>query len=224
MEEFGMREYQISLDGDWEWHDRTRRRADGAGTFDKIWKNIVLLNELRGSGKLHKTVALVRLHVHPRNVESVERLVRLICQHLDRRFFTVVFRPIAHLGGPSDDSFDVFDPKGAEWEALHKRFSEQLPGFIAKEDDMPSVCYAGKANNFVIRSDGGVAKCTVALYSGFNLIGRLRPDGSMDLDHNRLVPWLHALRSMNEEDLSCPLSRLPVSDERFHSRRVESDN
>lgn len=39
--------YQITLDGDAEWHDRTRLLANKSGTFDVIWNNIVQMQGLQ---------------------------------------------------------------------------------------------------------------------------------------------------------------------------------
>jgi len=57
---------------------------------------------------------------------------------------------------------------------IHERSSddrEQLENYI---------CYASKANSLVIRADGRIAKCTVALNDERNHIGDLKPDGSLD--------------------------------------------
>ena len=36
----GVREFQISLDGPGEFHDRRRVKIGGQGTFDRIWENL----------------------------------------------------------------------------------------------------------------------------------------------------------------------------------------
>ena len=41
----GVRHFQISLDGPEAWHDRTRRRADGKGSFHKIWHNLLAIRD-----------------------------------------------------------------------------------------------------------------------------------------------------------------------------------
>jgi uncharacterized protein len=52
------------------------------------------------------------------------------------------------------------------------------------------VCYAAKRNSFVVRSDGSLNKCTVALDKDYNHIGQLRPDGLLSIDKGKLDKWV----------------------------------
>ncbi len=67
------------------------------------------------------------------------------------------------------------------------------------------VCYAAKPFAYVIRSDGGIGKCTVALYDGNNNIGRLNNDGTVHIDSEKASRWSRGLFSGNEKELECPL-------------------
>ncbi|EQD26486.1 radical SAM domain-containing protein, partial [mine drainage metagenome] len=69
----GVNTYNISLDGDQSAHDLTRRRADGAGTFDQIWKNLC---DMQGTSLEFKV--LLRLHVTSTNGNSLEQLMQKI--------------------------------------------------------------------------------------------------------------------------------------------------
>lgn len=66
------------------------------------------------------------------------------------------------------------------------------------------ICYASKANSFLIRSDGRIGKCTVALNDERNNIGRLHDDGSMDVDSHKISPWLRGIKRLDPHVLSCP--------------------
>ena len=61
------------------------------------------------------------------------------------------------------------------------------------------VCYAAKANSFSIRADGKVQKCTVALDNPLNDIGRIHPDGTLEIDQEKLSRWIF------NEKKRCPL-------------------
>jgi uncharacterized protein len=51
-------------------------------------------------------------------------------------------------------------------------------------------CYAANPRSFVIGSDGSVYKCTVELdYHDRNIVGKLRPDGIMELDWKKMGLW-----------------------------------
>ena len=66
------------------------------------------------------------------------------------------------------------------------------------------ICYAARANAFVVRSDGRVAKCTVAFQDDRNTVGRLTEDGGLIIDHERHLPWLRGLISGDSAELTCP--------------------
>jgi uncharacterized protein len=84
---------------------------------------------------------------------------------------------------------------------------EFVPHALSKEDSA-GVCYAAQPNAFVVRSNGRLAKCTVALADKRNDIGSLTSDGRMKLDKGRLSPW-HAGWNMDDPaQLACPLNFL----------------
>jgi sulfatase maturation enzyme AslB (radical SAM superfamily) len=39
--DLGVRRYQVTLDGPSAFHDQTRVRRDGGGSFDRIWSNLI---------------------------------------------------------------------------------------------------------------------------------------------------------------------------------------
>jgi hypothetical protein len=59
--------------------------------------------------------------------------------------------------------------------------------------------------------DGRVGKCTVALRDPANTIGSLLPDGSLDVDNDRLRPWLRGWASRDWETIGCPYATFPRS-------------
>jgi uncharacterized protein len=62
------------------------------------------------------------------------------------------------------------------------------------------VCYAAKANSLVVRADGQLNKCTVALDDPRNHVGMLSTDGALHLDLDKFTLWTG---SGLEEDLTC---------------------
>lgn len=90
--------FQISLDGYGEGHNVTRKRADGRGTFDVIWANLLAAK----ATDLNFQITL-RLHLTSENAASMERLVDEICEKFggDQRF-SIFFKTIENLGGPNN--------------------------------------------------------------------------------------------------------------------------
>ncbi|BAZ10613.1 radical SAM domain-containing protein [Calothrix sp. NIES-4071] len=208
----GVREYQISLDGPREIHDKSRLRADGKSTFDRIWTNLLAIRD----SSLPVDIKL-RLHFTADTFKLIDPLIEDIKREFlpDSRF-SVFFKSIEHLGSPNDTSINVFSE--AEKEAAvkileAKLFGENLqsPQNGAIPDDY--VCYAARPNSLVIRANGTVGKCTVALSDERNNIGTLQSDGRLQLIPGRFAPWVRGIESLDALELGCPLVSLPTSDE-----------
>lgn len=52
-----------------------------------------------------------------------------------------------------------------------------------------AVCYAGMKNNFIIRADGRIQKCTLVLEDPMNTIGYIDSDGMMHIDEEKHKKW-----------------------------------
>jgi uncharacterized protein len=205
----GVRRYQISLDGDQEAHDQTRLRLDGAGTFERIWTNIQSFNALSEAGRLGGAKVLLRLHVHQGNIASVKALLARIRDELTLDFYDLHIKPVGNWGGTGDGQLAVINERSSEFKALLEDLAPPKPNMSLGTEAAPYVCYASKGNSFAIRSDGAIAKCTVALSNPANRIGRITASGAIQFEQGKLEPWLHGLVSMDAADLSCPVSRLP---------------
>jgi uncharacterized protein len=212
----GLTYYQVTVDGDQEGHDRMRVRADGSGTFSTIWRNLLALRRSELEFSL-----LLRVHLRPDNFESVRSLLAKACEALqpDRRFVIGV-RPLEDLGGPTGGTFDVLGEADCEdrCRSLKAEFGEHVIVYgtgtgAANEDEAKvdgcgaAVCYACKSNAFLIRSDGRIGKCTVALDKDFNTVGVLDDDGSVRMDTARLRKWTDALYTLDPAVLACPAQR-----------------
>ncbi|MGE5178655.1 MAG: radical SAM protein [Bacteroidota bacterium] len=198
----GVHRLQISLDGPREWHDRTRVRPGGRGTFDRIWDN---LRELKRSPERFQIT--LRLHVDQDNVAVMPDFLRQVAEEFsDDRRFDVFLRAIARLGGPRDASLPVLtDGEAATILGRLRADAASLGLALASANTSDSICYAARANSFVVRADGRLNKCTVALDQPSNDVGRLEPDGTVRLRTDRMLPWMRGLASGEAEKLSCPL-------------------
>ncbi|MFW9264547.1 radical SAM protein [Nostoc sp. CALU 546] len=204
----GIRGYQISLDGPREIHNRSRVRADGGNTFDKIWANLLAIRD-----SLAPVSVVLRIHFTVDTLTLLDPLIEDIRNEFmyDSRF-SVFFKAIERLGGPNDASIKTFSQ--AENDAAikllqTKLFCENLesPQNFYVEDDY--VCYASRPNSLVIRSNGDVGKCTTALYDERNKIATLQADGTLKLISGRLAPWLRGIETLDPSTLGCPLVNLP---------------
>jgi len=193
-------DFQITLDGPKEIHDQRRLRADGSGSFEKIWNNLLLLK-----ASPHPFKILIRIHFDRDTVDNLDPLIQDLNREfiVDRRF-EVCFKRLLRMGGPNDDRLNAF----SESEANEKKqtLTRKLHGDHVPEEE-PFICYAAKPNALVIRADGTLAKCTVALNDPRNRVGVLNRDGTVTVDMSRYRPWLTGFETLELDVLACPLQQ-----------------
>jgi uncharacterized protein len=207
----GVQEYQISLDGPREVHNQSRLRADGGNTYDKIWDNLLAIRDSSLSCSV-----LLRIHFTVDTLNLLDPLLEDIKKEFlhDSRF-SIFFKAIERLGGSNDESIKIFSEPEKE-EAIKllqtKLFGKNITS--SQNFSLPDhpVCYASRPNSLVIRSNGDVGKCTVALYDERNKIATLQPDGTLKLIPGRLAPWVRGIETLDPTALACPLINLPAID------------
>lgn len=219
--------YQISLDGWGADHDSTRRLANGRGTFDRIWQNLLGLRAIEGNIEV-----CLLLHVSLSNVESHEALCREIAAAFgsDPRF-RVDFQDIRNMGGAGGENTKPMTPDQlrravTQLTAILNSASQyratavsskldnvsESAGGRRTEDLTPGaayICYAARPNSILIRSSGRLGKCTVALSSPANDIGEILSDGTLNIDNPTLRRWLHGWANLDVKALGCPLHQFP---------------
>ena len=190
-------------------HNRTRVRADGKGSFDRIWNNLLAIRE-----GISPVDILLRVHLTPGNLPFMPKFLEQIRDTFlwDPRF-KVLLKPVEHLGGPNDGTMAIV-PADAQSGIIRELEKILLNGAAAAAlFSAPEICYAARPNSLVIRADGRVGKCTVALSDKRNTIGQLLPNGSLQIDKTRLNPWLHGWASRDFGALACPYSSFVSSEE-----------
>ena len=231
--------FQITLDGWEESHDAVRRFANGRGTFQRIWSNLLAMSQ-----QSRPFDCLLRIHVRRENIDTLATLVTQLAAAFgaDPRF-RLDFEHVRDLGGAGgatvrapvsldelrlietemraiyDAARPVEDHRGASEDAsiqlveqlnLTKAHGESAGS--QRAEDLAAggnyICYAAKANSLLVRADGRIGKCTVALNDPRNDIGRLAEDGSVVIDNDKLRPWISGLGTLEVATLGCPLSRL----------------
>ncbi|UKE79648.1 radical SAM protein [Xanthomonas graminis] len=195
------REFQITLDGDAEWHDKTRITANKGATFEKLWSNLIAYRSLSANFAISLRLHL-HLHLHQDNIESVRRLYSSLHRELlsDPRF-SVYFHKVSNLSAGGTIGEKIL-PRDRYLEAIayitscvdccknneRPMSEEHLDGYI---------CYAAKPNSLMIRANGKIGKCTVALNDDRN-----------DIENDKLRRWMSGFSDLSERALGCPLSTL----------------
>jgi len=214
----GINIFQISLDGDERVHDTTRILANGKSTFAKIWFN---LEEIH-SRSIGDAVCLLRLHLTNRNFDSLQRLCEKInaCYANDQRFRVLVKLIDDYGGSGSERASDLIDPNGEERSAYLMTLLKPQLKWQQETHPISTVCYAARANSWIIRADGRLGKCTVALTDERNTIGQLLPNGELALDEERWRLWIEPTIKGDLKGMACPWQALPVEQEAASGRKI----
>ncbi|MBT2511808.1 radical SAM protein [Streptomyces sp. ISL-98] len=203
--ELGIRSYQISLDGPEAVHDTTRVRANGGSSFRQIWQNLLAIRD-----STLPIGVILRSHLTPANLPSMpDFLAEVRDTFLDDDRFSVSLKPVERMGGPNDATMDVLSKEArtdvmAELEAVLSAGASTARNAMGAE-----VCYASRPNSLVIRADGRIGKCTVALTDPSNTVGQLLPDGKLRIDNARLSPWLRGWADQDWNAVRCPYIGMP---------------
>ncbi len=181
------RHFQITVDGDRETHDRTRHLNGGGATFDIIWRNMVHLQSLASP-----FTVTVRVNVDEKNYGGAQNLVQMFTDQFggDPRFALDFHSIWNHNDTVSDEIVPLNDHRAvADLKVLAlSKNTRDCVGFNAFGPGA-RYCYASKVNSLVIGSDGSLYKCTVAFDDPRNLVGKVLPDGTLEIDDDLFALW-----------------------------------
>lgn len=181
----GLRSYQVTLDGNEEEHDKKRIGKGGFRTFEVIWNNL----EMMKSHPLDYLVT-IRVNVDQDNITQAPAFIERLASTFgsDRRF-RLHFHKVGRWGGANDANLKTLDDE----KAMLRLYRLARDAGLQLDLDMKpgsKVCYAALPYSFVVRADGRINKCTVALEEPENQVGRILADGSLLLNNERLRPWI----------------------------------
>ena len=149
--------FQITLDGPKNIHDKSRLHLKKEGTFDTIWENILSTRKSNTDFKVN-----LRVHYTPSNWASILPLISMIRESLagDDRY-VIHFKSIEQLGGKNSKMVERFS-KG-EREHIVSMFHHALGNEISTiSPSKRQICYAAKANSFVVRADGSLGSVDIS--------------------------------------------------------------
>ncbi len=193
--------FQISIDGDKEAHDKTRITRTGRGSFDKIWQRLVDAANTSLDFKI-----TLRVHVTDINQKSVLDFCKRYDQTLssDPRFM-LFFKAIENLGGNANAIDNLIGKNSAKdfANSLTERYSSDCKVYNSGGKE---ICYASKPNSLAIRADGNINKCTVALNDDRNSIGKINPDGTLTINNQKYSSWIKGFTTLDSWQMGCPLS------------------
>jgi uncharacterized protein len=211
----GITYYQISLDGFKDVHDLTRKQLNGKGSFEMIAANLVSLKRINRDFHV-----LLRLHYTEENWQSLPDLIEFLNDEFsDDSRFNYFLRSIGRWGGVNDEFLPIVTSSARRLEIeryLYSLFSNQrltrgCEIKTAHSTEQIPVCYAATSNSFVVRSNGDIVKCTIALNNDLNKVGRIDKEGHVHLDNYKAIRWLRGTLSGDLDFMKCPLGSVTES-------------
>lgn len=226
--------YQITIDGPKHYHDQRRVLKDGGGTYDLIMENLRLLRQRPETFKV-----LIRVNFDRENLHEMEQHIEtLAAEFAEDRRFSVYFRAVGTWGGPNDATLPVCIGDEGERQVLtltsiaNRKRLRSVSDLLDALQPSAAVCYAAKDNSVIIRADGRLSKCTVALDDERNFVGRITSEGDLVLDEDRFALWVTNDESIDTgcqrcfyrpacQGAVCPLIRMNTGEAPCPSTKTE---
>lgn len=187
LNDYGVRSFQITLDGTDETHDKLRIGKHGEATFSTILNNLISLQNTSYSFHI-----LIRTNVSDPVKKVMTEYIDIIEKYFkeDKRF-DIHFVTVKDLKGSQSGDLHLCDTK--ELFPYYEYAQEKGFNFDFYRGPLKpsgSECYASNPNSLVIGSDGMIYKCTVAFNNEDNHVGNLKEDGYLEIFEERLMLWV----------------------------------
>ncbi len=217
-------DYQITLDGLPEDHDKLRPRRDGRSTFQTIYDNLTAMSTRHADFSV-----VIRVNFTQTNAPGLERFLELLQDRFrnDDRF-TISFHAVGRWGGANDRNLDVCGGGEAHEVRTRLKAAARSLGLRVTSGWKPGtgvgteVCYAVRPYNFIVGAHGDLMKCTVDLdKKDRNLVGKLLPDGTLDLDVDKMALWT---QPAFERDTGCQSCHMLPACQGVHCPQIRMDH
>lgn len=180
----------ITIDGTKELHDKQRVLADGSPTFDKIIENLVYIKD---NIKTRALNIAIRSNMTKKHIMVLDDYYEFYDNLFgDDSRFTLYAKAVGDYGGSRVESIrdDMLSGMSDIYDSLakkngHIRFLWNINDLCIGSSACPSRAY----NKFTIGCDGSVHKCDEDMQEA--PIGKLYPDGRMEISDQLHAEWLH---------------------------------
>ncbi len=158
--------FQITLDGDRESHNKTRYLKSGEGSYNRIINNIrnLLKNEIS---------VIIRINYTKENFHTIPNILRDL-KNFDKNMKKFIKIDLQKVWQDSNQNFEID-------RILELFLNENIVASTHKNtmDQLRYSCYADKKNEMLINYNGDVFKCTARDFLTENRDGYLKEDGTI---------------------------------------------
>lgn len=199
-EELSLNQFQITIDGAPEFHNRYRPLRGGGESFDVVFTNLLrILRETRARVTL-------RINIDRENIDSIPGLLDRIPPEFRTPRLTVAFKDIFSDPGGEAGLAAAIDRQRITYKDLKRLyfygvkggFNVYLPAFKVQDHH----CNSGNKNYFVVHPSGDLYRCTVEFETG-RKVGRLLEDGNITVDSYANARWMSYIPGDDERCAQC---------------------
>lgn len=186
----GIHDFQITLDGPAETHDKLRCLKNGSGTFEQVFQNVVVL--ARSNEKIKISL---RVNFNHSNLHSIPQLLEMFPADI-RAQLRIVYEPI--FGDCSLSASDNIPDKEisgamADYYEMAKALGyDVVLGLSGLHTGKLVYCYAERANQYIINYNSDVFKCGVSEFKREERVGHIGHGGIFHMDKNSWDQWVNA--------------------------------
>lgn len=210
--------YQITVDGPPDMHDKMRVLVSGEGTFKKVHSNILDL------ARADKRVKIsLRVNYNHNNLHSIPELLSLF-PTLVRPQLRVVYEPIF-----GDDQLSATENiTGEEISSSITRYYDlaRKMGFDVVLGGLGigklAYCYAEREDQYILNYNGDVFKCSVTDFTPSERVGYIDSNGEFVKNSNKWNAWfdIQAFEDKCEECKFLPLCMGGCRKDRIENRKT----
>lgn len=172
----GVNDFQITLDGNRQCHDRMRVLRNGGSTFNTIVKNVTALAKMSDQVRI-----TLRVNFNHQNLEGVPALLEVFPRGI-RQQLRLVLEPI--FGDCEVNAVDNMEPAAISKatteiyrQAADSGYKVTLASSQSTEGKLV-YCYAERRSQAIINYNGDVFKCSVCEFDPAERVGSIRSDGT----------------------------------------------
>lgn len=203
--DLGIYNYQITIDGLKDEHDRQRVLLDGRGTFDTIVENLI---DIRKNTRYINASFIIRTNFTKRIYENIEQFLDFYVKTFnDDRRFNFYIHMASDWGGDRVHAFSGEMLSNNQYREILKailRHGIQInyTSHFSHLNYYGCICYACRKNSIVIGSDGTLYKCTGDFEFEKNKVGILVKNGSLQYN-DYYMQWLGGIWKDEEKCENC---------------------
>lgn len=181
-----MFDYQITVDGPPEAHNRTRVLRSGKGSFDRVFGNILSLARADSRARIS-----LRVNYNHENIHEIPGLLEMFPADI-RSQLRIVFEPVF-----GDAKLSATKNLSGEEIARTITADYALAGRLGYDVRLGTLgvgrlvyCYAERQNQYIIDFKGDVFKCSVTDFSSSCKIGSIDAEGMLVRDEANWKAWM----------------------------------